>query len=77
MKIGAKEARQRFSELIERAAWGEEIVIVRRGEPLVRMTRLERGTRPSLPDLGAFRASVNVRGSLTEALLTDREESPY
>jgi hypothetical protein len=41
------------------------------------MTRLECSTRPSLPDLSAFRASVNVSGSLIEALLTDREESPY
>jgi prevent-host-death family protein len=77
MRIGVKEARQRFSELVERASQGEEIVIIRRGEPVARMTHLEHKTRPSLPDLTEFRASLKVVGSLTEALLTDREEARY
>jgi prevent-host-death family protein len=35
--VGIFEAKNRLSELVERAARGEEIVITRRGEPLARL----------------------------------------
>lgn len=35
--IGIYDARAKFSELIERAAGGEEIVITRHGRPIVRL----------------------------------------
>jgi prevent-host-death family protein len=35
--IEVYDARARFSELIERAAGGDEIVITRRGKPIVRL----------------------------------------
>lgn len=37
MHIGVLEARNRFSELIRRAAAGATIVVTRHGQPLVRM----------------------------------------
>ena len=73
MRISARDARQRFSELLDRAESGEEIVITRRGKPAVRLVaeRAERVRRP-LPDLSDFRASVTMSGSLTETLLDER-----
>jgi len=37
MTVGIFEAKQRFSELVERAAHGEEIVITRRGREQARL----------------------------------------
>lgn len=36
-RIGIYDARAKFSELIERAAGGEEVVITRHGRPIVRL----------------------------------------
>jgi prevent-host-death family protein len=36
-RFGVYDARAKFSELIERAAGGDEIVITRRGKPIVRL----------------------------------------
>ncbi len=78
MKISAREARERFSELLARAARGEEIVILRRGKPVARLGRAEAGKpRGKLPDLSEFRTSIRAEGSLTEALLAERGEARY
>ena len=39
--IGAFEAKNHFSELIERAAHGEEILITRRGKPVAKIMPVE------------------------------------
>lgn len=41
MEIGVFEARNRFSELIEAAERGEEVVVLRRGKPVARITSAE------------------------------------
>lgn len=40
MEIGIFEAKQKLSELVDRAAKGEEIVIKRRGRSLARLTAM-------------------------------------
>jgi len=51
--VGIFEAKNRLSELVERAARGEEIVITRRGEPVARLVP------PRAPDaLGQAQALV-------------------
>ncbi len=42
MKLGVLEAKNRLSELLDRAISGEEIVITRRGEPEVVLTPLRK-----------------------------------
>ncbi len=75
MKVSAKEVRERLSELLDRAARGEEVVILRRGKPVVRLAPLRAAKATRLPDLREFRASLRVRGvSLTEHLLRERQE---
>ena len=39
--INIYEAKTRLSQLVDRAAAGEDIVVSRNGKPLVRITRLE------------------------------------
>lgn len=36
-RVGVYDARARFSELIEQAAVGQEVVITRRGKPIVKL----------------------------------------
>ena len=38
MEIGVLDAKNRLSELLDRAAGGEEIVITKRGKPIVRLS---------------------------------------
>jgi prevent-host-death family protein len=40
--VGMHEAKTHFSQLVERALAGEEIVVTRRGEPAVRLSPVER-----------------------------------
>lgn len=78
MKITAKEARERFGEIIERAARGEEVVILRRGRPVALLVPARPAKPACLPDLRDFRASIRTRGAtLTEHLLKEREVTRY
>lgn len=75
IKVSAKEARERLSELLDRATRGEEVVILRHGKPVVRLAPLRAAKAARQPDLREFRASLRVRGvSLTEHLLKERQE---
>ena len=78
MKINVKEARRRFSELLDRAEHGEDVVVTRRGKSAVRFVVAGKGQpRHVLPDLTEFRTSIKARGRLTESLLKDREDARY
>jgi prevent-host-death family protein len=53
MEVGIFEGRNRFSELIEAAERGEEVVVLRRGKPVVRIVAADRSE-----NLGARRAAA-------------------
>jgi prevent-host-death family protein len=75
MEINIKKARTCFSELIERAERGEQIVVTRRGKPAARIVPSGPTVPPGrLPDLSAHRASIKLRGTLTEAVVQERAE---
>lgn len=75
MKITAKQARERFSELLDRAARGEEVIILRRGKPVVRLMRELRAAKARrLPDLSEFRSSIRAHGTPLSALLVQMRE---
>jgi len=42
--VSAREANQRFSDILGRAAQGEAVVITRRGEPVAQLTRYNAAT---------------------------------
>jgi prevent-host-death family protein len=49
--VSAREANQRFAEILGKAAQGEAVVITRRGEPVAQLTRY--GTGPISNDQAA------------------------
>lgn len=53
------DARTRFSELVDRAAAGEDVVVSRNGNPLVRITRLEGGQKPRIK-FGVLKGKIKM-----------------
>lgn len=74
MNISVKEARSRFSAILSQAEEGEEIVIMRRGKPIARLSPfVEKKQR--LPSLKEFRASIKVVGEpLSSTVIRNRNE---
>lgn len=65
--VGIFEAKNRLSELVERAARGEEIVITRRGEEVARLMP----PRPADPVAQARSLAARIRRSRAGHLLGD------
>ena len=66
--INVAEGKARFSELIARAEAGEEIVVARRGKPVVRMVAVEQPRKPL--DIAAMRvhlASMKQEGPVVDS----------
>jgi prevent-host-death family protein len=57
--VNIYDAKSRFSQLVDKAASGEDVVISRNGKPLVRLTRLEAGQRPAIK-FGLLKGKVRV-----------------
>lgn len=74
-KYNVRDARRRISELLDRVAEGEEVIVTRHGKPVARWTRPENEPRPSLPSLTEFRAGIREqhRGS-AELIREERDE---
>lgn len=77
MDIGSKELRKRLSEMLDRVARGEKVVVRRRGKPAVTLTAA-RGKPRGLPDLTEFRARIKVTGKPTSQLvIEERNKARY
>jgi prevent-host-death family protein len=77
LDIGAKELRDRLSEILDRVARGERIRIVRRGKPAAELRPVDTQPR-GLPDLSAFRASIKIKGKPTSQLvIEERRKARY
>jgi len=61
MDIGTKELRRRLSEILDRVARGERVIVHRRGRLAVTLAPLV-PSASRLPTLAAFRAGLRVRG---------------
>jgi prevent-host-death family protein len=77
MEVNIKEARGKFSALINQVEEGAEIILTRRGKEVARMvpspTRAKR-----LPSLKEFRKSIKVSGKpLSATVIEGREEERY
>jgi len=59
MNIGVFEAKNRLSELLERAARGEEVVITKHGRPAARLTPMRQTLTPEA--IGELMARVRKR----------------
>ena len=69
MNVGVAEAKDRFSELIERAENGESITITRHGKPVVTLHPAER--RPSLAEIDAVLAEIAADRAKLPPITTD------
>lgn len=65
-RIGIYDARSRLSELVERVEAGEEVILTRRGQPVVKMVRAEAEVRnktraDAVRRIRALRKRMNLR----------------
>ncbi len=66
-KVGAFEAKTKFSELLDRVERGEEIIITRRGKPVARIVphepqRDKEEIRKAIEDIRRLRREVSLGG---------------
>ena len=71
MNVGVLEAKNRFSELLELAADGEDIVITKHGQPFIRLQPVE--LRPNADEIDALLTRVRDRRRRLGLKLTDAE----
>lgn len=73
MRVGIHEAKTQLSKLIPAALAGEEVVITKSGQPLVKLVPVqqEHGPRP----LGLFKNKIKIHGDLAEPLPKDITDS--
>jgi prevent-host-death family protein len=77
MEVNVKEARDNIGKLLDRTEKGEEILISRRGKKVARLVPVD-ASKKRLPDLGAFRASIAVRGAaLSQTVIDSRNMERY
>ncbi len=77
MDIGSKELRKRLSEILDRVARGEKIVVRRRGKPALTLTAA-RGKPGRLSDRTAARAKIRVLGRpMSEEVSIARDEERF
>jgi prevent-host-death family protein len=76
IEISVKEARSRFSKLLNRVAQGEEIAITRRGKKVALLVSADKGKE--LPSMKDFRASLVVSGDpLSKTVIELRREDRF
>ena len=56
--VNIYDAKTRLSQLVDKAASGEDVVVSRNGKPLVRITRLDVPKRPIR--FGVFKGKVKI-----------------
>lgn len=77
MNISVKEARSRFSAIINQAEEGQEIVIMRRGKAVARLVPCALKGR-KLTSLKDFRATIRIKGEpMSETVIQNRTEERY
>lgn len=75
---GIAEAKAQFSDLIERAARGEEVVVTRHGKPMVRFMPARPARRVAVEELRAALAKQpKQQGSVVDAIIAMRREARY
>ena len=77
LEVNVKEARSNLSSILDKVEQGEEIVITRRGKRVARITNLDENPVP-LKSLKKFREQIKIKGkSLSQTVITQREEERY
>jgi len=77
MEISVKEARAKFSSLLNQVKEGDEVIIRRRGREIARLVPSSSEGR-RLPSLSDFRRSVRLKGEpLSATIRKGRKEERY
>jgi prevent-host-death family protein len=75
--VNMHQAKTSLSRLVERALAGEEVVIARNGEPLVRLVPIAKPTRePRVPGRGKGKIRISPDFELTDGEITELFERP-
>lgn len=67
--VNIYEAKTRFSELVDKAVAGDEVIVSRNGKPLVRITRLDGGQKPRIK-FGTLKGKIKLSADF-DAPLSD------
>ncbi|KXB09296.1 prevent-host-death protein [candidate division MSBL1 archaeon SCGC-AAA385M11] len=71
-KVNAKDARKNISQLLDQINSGEEIIILRRGKPVARMSRVEEENPPlRFPDRSDLRGKIPPMTRNSASLIRD------
>lgn len=77
VRINIKAARDRLSSLLDLVQGGDEVILLRHGKAVARLTSPAQKKRP-LPSLKDFRKSIRRTGkSLSAAVIQTRKEERY
>jgi len=77
IKVTVKQTRERLRHYIDMAEQGEQIVVSRRGRPVVRLVPMSVTCEP-LPPLEEFRRTIARGGSpLSECVINSRRDERY
>ncbi|HUE12189.1 MAG TPA: type II toxin-antitoxin system prevent-host-death family antitoxin [Steroidobacteraceae bacterium] len=68
--VNIYDAKTRFSQLVDKAAAGEDVVVSRNGKPLVRITRLEEAQKSRIR-FGVLKGKVKVAADFDAPLPAD------
>ena len=74
--VNMHQAKSSLSRLVEKALAGEEVVIARNGEPLVRLLPVNRKRKPRVPGRGKGRIWIGPDYEFTEEEITELFEAP-
>jgi prevent-host-death family protein len=74
--VNMHQAKSSLSRLVERALAGEDVIIARNGQPLVRLVPVPRTRKPREPGRGKGKISIGPDFELTDDEITDLFEAP-
>ena len=74
--VNMHQAKSSLSRLVERALAGEEVIIARNGEPLVRLVPVPKTLQPRVPGRGKGKISIGPDFEFTDAEITELFEAP-
>ena len=74
--VNMHRAKSSLSHLVKRAAAGEEIVIARNGEPLVKLVPVSNERKPRVPGRGKGKIWIGPDFEFTDEEITELFEGP-
>jgi prevent-host-death family protein len=74
--VNMHQAKSSLSRLVERALAGEEILIARNGEPLVKLVPVPKERKPRVPGRGKGKIWISPEFEFTDAEITELFEGP-